>query len=88
MKHKLCWHANAWEDYLYWLENDKAVLNKITELIIAIDKQPFTGIGKPERLKYVLSGFWSRRITLEDRLVYSIDKEIMTIVACRYPYSG
>lgn len=87
MKRKLCWHANAWEDYLYWQKNDKAVLKKINELIQAIYKGPFEGIGKPEPLKYSLSGLWSRRISLEDRLVYAVDEQTITILACRYHYS-
>jgi toxin YoeB len=86
MKHELVWHANAWEDYLYWLANDKKQLKKINELIQAIDREPFTGIGKPEPLLYSLKGYWSRRIDREHRLVYSVTTQQLTILACRHHY--
>ena len=60
----------AWEDYLYWQTTDKKNLKKINNLIKDIKREPFHGIGKPEALKYEFSGFWSRRITDEHRLVY------------------
>lgn len=60
----------AWEDYLYWQNNDKKILKKINNLLSDINRNPFTGIGSPEALKHNLSGYWSRRITLEHRLVY------------------
>ncbi len=53
---------NAWQDYLYWQKNDKKIIRKINELIKSIQRTPFEGIGKPEPLKYYLSGYWSRRI--------------------------
>jgi toxin YoeB len=86
MKHELVWHANAWEDYLYWLETDKKHLKKINELIKAIDREPFTGIGKPEPLLHSLKGCWSRRIDREHRLVYSVTAKQLTILACRHHY--
>ena len=86
MKHKLAWHENAWEDYLYWFEADKKILVKINDLISAIDRDPFQGIGKPEPLRHGLKGFWSRRITQEHRLIYIVDKAFLTIAACRYHY--
>ena len=86
MKHKLCWHENAWEDYLYWLETDKKILHKINELIKATDREPFTGIGKPEPLQHALKGYWSRRITREHRLVYSIANNCLIIISCRFHY--
>ena len=86
MKHKICWHAHAWEDYLYWFTTDKRLIHKINELIKAVDKDPFDGIGQPEPLRHELSGFWSRRITQEHRLIYCADKETITIAACRYHY--
>ena len=86
MKHKLTWENAAWEDYLYWHETDKKVFKKINELIKAIDRDPFAGIGKPEPLQHALKGFWSRRITLKDRLVYTILKDQLVIAACRYHY--
>lgn len=92
MKHKLVWHASAWEDYLYWLENDKKMVKKINEkineLIKAIDREPFDGIGKPEPLLHGLRGFWSRRIDREHRVVYGVSEngECLTILSCRYHY--
>lgn len=86
MKHNLYWHIQAWEDYLYWHQTDKAIFQKINELIKAIDREPFTGVGKPEPLKHGLKGFWSRRINLEHRIVYCVDNKMITITACRYHY--
>lgn len=86
MKHKLGWHGNAWEDYLYWLETDKKMLKKINELIKAIDREPFKGIGKPEPLLHSLEGYWSRRIDREHRLVYSVSDDMLTILSCRHHY--
>lgn len=86
MKHKLFWHPSAWEDYLYWSETDKKLLKKINDLIKAIDRDPFNGIGKPEPLLHGLKGYWSRRIDCEHRLVYSVNQEILTILSCRHHY--
>jgi toxin YoeB len=87
MKNKLCWHPLAWEDYLYWQANDKKMLAKINTIIKAIDREPFTGIAKPEPLKHVLQGFWSRRINKEHRIVYSVKDKTLTVLSCRYHYS-
>ena len=76
----------AWEDYLYWQKNDKRMLKKVNELIKDIDRSPYDGIGKPEPLKHSLSGFWSRRINEEHRLVYRISEEEMHIAQIRYHY--
>lgn len=86
MKNKIGWHTNAWEDYLYWLETDKKMLKKINDLIKAIDREPFTGIGKPEPLLHGLKGYWSRRIDREHRLVYSVSDNMLTILSCRHHY--
>ena len=67
---KLIFSKEAWEDYLFWLRREKAVVKRINELIEACKRDPFVGIGKPEPLKHALAGFWSRRITAEHRLVY------------------
>ena len=83
---KLIWSAQAWEDYLYLQNTDKSTIKKINELIREIKRTPFSGKGKPEPLKYDLAGFWSRRITLEHRLVYCIDNDALLIAACRYHY--
>lgn len=83
---KLTWSEEAWEDYLYWQETDKRMLKKINELIKDIRRTPFEGKGKPEPLKYNISGFWSRRITEEHRLVYALTDDALLIAACRYHY--
>ncbi|MGX2956805.1 Txe/YoeB family addiction module toxin [Ursidibacter arcticus] len=82
----LAWTDNAWEDYLYWQSTDKKILKRINQLIKDIQRQPFLGIGDPEPLKYHLSGYWSRRIDREHRLVYQIHNETLYIVQCRYHY--
>lgn len=78
--------AHGWQDYLYWQKNDKKILEKINNLIRDISRNPDTGIGKPEKLKNALSGWLSRRINLEHRLVYKIDQGIIVIAQCRYHY--
>jgi toxin YoeB len=76
----------AWEDYVYWQQIDKKTLKKINSLIKAIHRDPFEGIGNPEPLKHNLSGYWSRRINLEHRVVYRITNKQIRIVQCRYHY--
>ena len=76
----------GWEDYLYWQGHDKKILKKINSLIKDIDRDPFNGLGSPEPLKHDLSGYWSRRVTLQHRLVYRIHKGQIRIVQCRYHY--
>ncbi len=82
----LVWIEEGWEDYLYWQQVDKKTIKKINELIKAIQRTPFEGIGKPEALKENLSGWWSRRINLEDRLVYKVENETIVILQCRKHY--
>ncbi len=82
----LSWDANAWEDYLYWQKYDKTVLKRINELIKDTLRDPFHGIGKPEPLKENLRGYWSRRITDEHRLVYTVLSDRLHIIQCRYHY--
>ncbi|MCO6559787.1 MAG: Txe/YoeB family addiction module toxin [Gilliamella sp.] len=77
---------DCWNDYLYWQENDKKILKRINELLKDISRTPFTGIGKPEPLKANLSGYWSRRIDAEHRLVYKIENNYILIISCRYHY--
>lgn len=77
---------NAWEDYLYWQQTDKAILKKINKLIKEIQRMPFDGIGKPEPLKFDLAGYWSRRITGEHRLIYKTTDTSILIAQCRYHY--
>jgi toxin YoeB len=76
----------CWEDYVYWQSQDKKTLKRINELIKSAQRTPFEGIGKPEALRESLSGFWSRRIDHEHRLVYEASDEELTIIACRYHY--
>ncbi|MBR0573882.1 MULTISPECIES: Txe/YoeB family addiction module toxin [Pasteurellaceae] len=82
----VCFTDKGWEDYLYWQETDKKTLKRINSLIKEIKRSPFIGKGKPEPLKHSLSGFWSRRITEEHRLVYRVSEDALSIVACRYHY--
>lgn len=77
----------AWEDYLYWQKTDKKLLKRINALIKDIQRQPFDGIGSPEPLKHNLTGYWSRRINKEHRLVYKVSESQIIIVQCRYHYS-
>ena len=82
----LTFSSQAWEDYLYWQNTDKKTLRRINELIKAAQRTPFTGIGKPEPLKNNLSGWWSRRITEEHRLVYRVTNQGVEVAACQYHY--
>ena len=76
----------SWEDYQYWLKTDKKILARINDLIKDISRTPYTGLGKPEPLKYKYKGFWSRRITDEHRLIYQVKGDELYIVKCRYHY--
>jgi toxin YoeB len=76
----------GWEDYLYWQSHDKKVLRKINTLLRDINRDPFKGIGSPEPLKHDLAGYWSRRITLDHRLVYRMLDGQIRVVQCRYHY--
>ena len=84
---RLLWSDEAWEDYVYWQQNDQKVLQAINDLIRDIRRDPFKGLGKPEPLKHSLAGWWSRRITREHRLVYRVsgrNAEFLEIIQCRY----
>lgn len=76
----------AWEDFLFWLSSDRKTARRITRLIAEIQRDPFTGIGKPEPLKGELSGYWSRRIDDEHRLIYRADSSEIKILKARYHY--
>jgi len=78
--------SQAWEDYLYWQQIDKKVLRKVNELIKQCQRAPFEGIGKPEPLTGNLTGWWSRRITHEHRLVYKVEDNKLNILQCRKHY--
>lgn len=77
---------NAWQDYLHWQQADAKILRRINELIKAIGRDPFRGIGKPEPLRHALAGYWSRRINDEHRLVYKVHGDVLMIAAARYHY--
>ena len=76
----------AWDEYLYWQQQDKRMVKRINELIREAAREPFAGIGKPEPLKHALSGFWSRRITDEHRMAYKPEKDALLIAQLRYHY--
>lgn len=80
------WDEEAWEDYLYWQTQDKKTLKRINLLIKDIERNPFEGLGKPEPLKHDLSGFWSRRIDDQNRIVYRIKNDVLEISQCRTHY--
>jgi toxin YoeB len=83
---KLVFSERAWEDYLYWQSQDRKTLARINHLIREVRRDPFAGIGKPEPLKHVLAGYWSRRITDQHRLVYKVQGDALWIAQVRYHY--
>ncbi len=83
---RIIFSKNSWEDYVSWLSEDKRIHAKINELIKDVQRTPFEGKGKPEPLKYDLTGFWSRRITREHRLVYQVVDSDIFIYACKFHY--
>lgn len=82
----LLFTENGWDDYQYWVATDRAMVKRINRLLAEIQRTPTSGIGKPEALKHQLSGYWSRRITDEHRLVYAVDADHIIIVAARHHY--
>ena len=76
----------AWDDLTYWVNHDRKIAKRIIRLVKEIERDPFDGIGKPEPLKHDMTGFWSRRITDEHRLVYSVEKNQVLIAQARYHY--
>ncbi len=82
----ISWAKDAWEDYLYWQQADKKMLKRINTLLKDITRQPFTGLGDPEPLKHNWTGYWSRRINREHRLVYKVKDKQILIAQCRYHY--
>jgi toxin YoeB len=77
---------DGWEEYQYWLNQDKKTLKKINKLINEVCRTPFNGSGKPESLKENYAGYWSRRIDKQNRLIYSVSDTDITIVGCRFHY--
>lgn len=83
---RLVFTPHGWDDYKYWLQADRQVLKRINRLIDDALRDPTDGIGKPEPLKHMLAGAWSRRITDEHRLVYLVDDEDLVILQARFHY--
>ncbi|HNR09247.1 MAG TPA: Txe/YoeB family addiction module toxin [Saprospiraceae bacterium] len=83
---KFVFVAESWEDYLYWQKTDKKMMFRINLLLKDISKNPFSGLGKPELLKYKYKGFWSRRIDGEHRLIYQVNGDEILIAKCRFHY--
>ncbi|MCP9840779.1 Txe/YoeB family addiction module toxin [Synechococcus sp. J7-Johnson] len=83
---RLIFAPKAWKDYLHWQEHDRKMQQRINQLVEAIRREPFSGIGKPEPLKHALAGWWSRRIDGEHRIVYRIEAGDLLIAQLRYHY--
>lgn len=83
---KLTFSDEAWEDYLYWQKPDRRMVERINKLIKEVQRDPFAGAGKPEALKHALSGFWSRRVTDEHRMVYRVTEDALEIAQLRFHY--
>ena len=83
---KVSFTQDSWEEYQYWLNQDKKTIKKINKLIDEVCRTPFNGSGKPEPLKENYAGYWSRRIDKQNRLVYSVSETDITVVSCRFHY--
>ncbi len=83
---RLIFSDAAWEDYLYWQKQDKRMLERINKLIRETQREPYSGIGKPEPLKHALAGFWSRRVTDEHHMVYRIERNALEIAQLQFHY--
>lgn len=86
MSRRIVFESSAFAEFNEWAKNDKKIYQKIVRIIKDIDSSPFEGLGKPEPLKYELSGYWSRRINDEHRLVYQVNDSEVIIIACKYHY--
>lgn len=86
MSRTLYWTKEAAKDFDHWKKNKRPVAIRIAKLIDSIQIDPFKGIGKPEPLRFSLAGRWSRRITIEDRLVYEVTDKNIIILSCRFHY--
>lgn len=82
----LLFSPQSWEDYQYWQQTDKKIVRRVHELIKDTFRHPYEGIGKPELLKHALSGFWSRRINDEHRMVYRVSGSTLELAQLRYHY--
>jgi toxin YoeB len=83
---KLVFDEAAWNDYVYWQNHDRKIVERINALVREIVRDPYSGIGKPEPLRHALAGYWSRRITDEHRIVYRIEAQALLIAQLRYHY--
>ncbi len=83
---KLVFADEAWDDYLHWQEYDRRMVERVNKLILETQSEPFAGIGKPEPLKHALSGYWSRRITDEHRMVYKLEGGALLLAQLRFHY--
>jgi len=84
---RILWAEPAWEEYCYWQSQDKKTLKRINDVIKDIQRDPYSGIGKPKPLKNDLSGCWSRRIDDVNRLVYRVKDNIVEILECKGHYN-
>ena len=84
---RIVWGSEAWNDYVWWQSEDKKTVKRINKLIKDIERNGYTGIGKPEAMKYEFSGWWSRRIDETNRLVYRIVSDSIEVMQCRYHYN-
>ena len=83
---KITFTQSAWEEYLFWQSTSPKTLKRINSLIRETARNPYTGIGKPEGLKHVLSGYWSRRVDQQNRMVYKVEEDSLLIIQLRYHY--
>ena len=83
---KIIFTPSAWEEYLFWQSTSPKTLKRINSLIKETARNPYTGIGKPEGLKHMLSGYWSRRVDQENRMVYKVEEDSLLIIQLRYHY--
>lgn len=87
---KIAWTPVGWEEYLFWQQTDRKIVKRINQLIKDTTRDPFDGLGKPEPLMHELSGWWSRRINGEHRLIYRVhendDGALLEIASCRFHY--
>ena len=83
---KVAFSSNGWDDYLFWQTTDRKLLARLNNLIKECSRTPFTGTGKPEPLRGAFSGWWSRRLTAEHRVVYRVTDDELLIAQCRRHY--
>ena len=83
---RLVFADEAWDDYLHWQKHARRMIDRINKLIRETQREPFTGVGKPEPLKHALAGYWSRRITEEHRMVYKLEDGALLLAQLRYHY--